>query len=72
MFSLWYQTFICPIWKELSLLKPCYNSSFFIFVTADPTLALESYELNVLDYLVKPYEFNKLVRAGYGKMSVVK
>lgn len=35
----------------------------FIFISADPNFALESYELNVIDYFVKPYTFERFYQA---------
>src|SRR3546814_260805 len=35
----------------------------FIFISADPNFALESYELHVIDYFVKPYTFERFYQA---------
>lgn len=47
----------------LSLLKSIKKPTLFIFVTADPTQAILSYELGVLDYIMKPFSADRLHKA---------
>lgn len=39
------------------------NEALFIFITAYPEYALEGYELNILDYLVKPVSYERFLKA---------
>ena len=45
----------------LQLVKANHSQSAFIFTTAYSEYALESYELNVIDYLLKPIEFDRFL-----------
>jgi two-component system, LytTR family, response regulator len=47
----------------LDFAKSLINSPLIIFVTAYPQYALDSYELETVDYLVKPIRFERLVKA---------
>lgn len=52
--------------KELTgiqLLKSLSNPPLVIFTTAYDAYAVESYELNVIDYLLKPISFDRFVQA---------
>jgi DNA-binding LytR/AlgR family response regulator len=52
-----------PKLSGLEMLKMLHNPPPVIFTTAFPEHALESYELNALDYLVKPISFDRFVKA---------
>jgi DNA-binding LytR/AlgR family response regulator len=39
------------------------NEALFIFITAYPEYALEGYELNIIDYLVKPVSYERFLKA---------
>lgn len=47
----------------VTFLKSLRNPPIFVFVTGDPSYALEGYELNVLDYILKPFGINRLIKA---------
>ncbi|MDF2476431.1 MAG: mrkE 1 [Sphingobacterium sp.] len=51
-----------PDMNGISLLKSLKNPPCFVFVTGDPTYALEGYELNVLDYILKPFGIDRLMK----------
>jgi two-component system LytT family response regulator len=50
-----------PSLTGLQLIKANHSQSAFIFTTAYSEYALESYELNVIDYLLKPIEFERFL-----------
>lgn len=52
-----------PKLSGIDFLKEIKNPPLVIFTTAFPQYALESYELNVLDYLVKPISFERFKKA---------
>ncbi|MBX2901408.1 MAG: response regulator transcription factor [Cyclobacteriaceae bacterium] len=52
-----------PKLSGIDFLKNLKNPPLVIFTTAFSDYALESYELNVLDYLVKPISFERFKRA---------
>ena len=52
-----------PGMKGLDFLKKLTNPPAIILTTAYHQYALESYELNVVDYLLKPIEFKRFVEA---------
>ncbi len=52
-----------PGLKGLDFLKALKNPPAVILTTAYHQYAVESYELNVVDYLLKPIEFNRFVEA---------
>src|SRR6266487_4520808 len=52
-----------PKISGLELLKTLHNPPPVIFTTAFPRYALESYDLNALDYLVKPISFDRFFKA---------
>lgn len=52
-----------PGMKGLDFLKTLINPPAIILTTAYHQYALESYELNVVDYLLKPIEFKRFVEA---------
>lgn len=47
----------------LELLKSIKNPPLVVFTTAYPNFALESYEIDAADYLLKPVSFEKFLRA---------
>lgn len=52
-----------PEISGLDFLKSMRNPPLVIFTTAYPQYALESYELNALDYLVKPIRIERFLKA---------
>ena len=52
-----------PKLSGIDFLKILPNSPFVILTTAFPDYALESYEFNVVDYLLKPFSFQRFVQA---------
>jgi DNA-binding LytR/AlgR family response regulator len=52
-----------PKLKGLDFLKTLSNPPKTIITTAYKEYALEGYELNVVDYLLKPFSFDRLVKA---------
>lgn len=52
-----------PRLSGLDFLKTMINPPLTIITTAYPEFALEGFELDVLDYLVKPIAFNRFVKA---------
>ena len=52
-----------PKLSGMDFLKGLSNPPIIIFTTAFPDYALESYELNVVDYLLKPFSFQRFIKA---------
>lgn len=52
-----------PEMTGLELLKTLRNPPIVIFTTAYPNFALESYEIDAADYLLKPIAFDRFVKA---------
>lgn len=52
-----------PKISGLDFLKSLQNPPSVILTTAFPDYAIESYELNVVDYLLKPFSFQRFVQA---------
>ncbi|MEP7322801.1 MAG: LytTR family DNA-binding domain-containing protein [Saprospiraceae bacterium] len=52
-----------PKLKGIDFIKLVRDSSKFIITTAYHEFAIQGYELNVLDYLLKPIEFNRFLSA---------
>ncbi|RKR12047.1 LytTR family two component transcriptional regulator [Flavobacterium sp. 90] len=52
-----------PVLNGINFIKSLENPPLFIITSANSEFALETYELDVLDYLVKPIEFPRLIKA---------
>ncbi|APY11544.1 DNA-binding response regulator [Seonamhaeicola sp. S2-3] len=52
-----------PLFDGLSFVKALNDPPLIIVTTAYTEFAVETYELNVLDYLVKPIEFPRFIKA---------
>jgi DNA-binding LytR/AlgR family response regulator len=52
-----------PDLTGIQLLKSLSNAPMVIFTTAYSEYAVESYELNAVDYLLKPIEFERFIKA---------
>lgn len=52
-----------PEMNGMDFVKSMVNKPLIIFVTAYPQYALESYELDAVDYLVKPIRLERLLKA---------
>lgn len=51
-----------PDLDGISFYKSLLNPPLFVFVTSDPSYAIASYELNVLDYILKPFGMHRLLK----------
>ena len=52
-----------PEFNGLDLLKSLPNKPLTIFTTAHPEYALQGYELDIVDYLLKPIAFERFVKS---------
>ncbi|CDS93013.1 putative Sensory transduction protein LytT [Sphingobacterium sp. PM2-P1-29] len=52
-----------PDMDGVTFLKSFRNPPLFVFVTGDPSYAVESFELNVVDYVLKPFGTDRLLKA---------
>lgn len=52
-----------PKLSGIDFLKALHNPPSVILTTAFPDFALESYDLDVVDYLLKPFSFSRFVKA---------
>ena len=52
-----------PDINGVSFLKSIKNPPLFIFVTGDPDHAIESFELDVLDYIMKPFGVDRILKS---------
>lgn len=52
-----------PDISGVSFLKSLTKPPLFIFVTGDPNHAIESFELNVVDYILKPFDIDRLLKS---------
>lgn len=52
-----------PLFSGLSLAKSISNNTKVIFITAYAEHAVEAFELNVVDYLMKPVSFERFLKA---------
>jgi two-component SAPR family response regulator len=56
---LWIQM---PDLTGLQLSKNCKRQNQYYFTTAHPQFALQSYEVDAIDYLLKPFEFERFMK----------
>ena len=61
-----------PNLSGLQLLKIIQPKQAIIFTTAYAEYAVESYELNAVDYLLKPFSFERFTKAMYKAVEVIK
>lgn len=54
---------LMPGIKGTEFLRAMRNPPAFIFISADPGFALEGFELDVVDYILKPYGFDRFLKA---------
>lgn len=52
-----------PDLDGISFLRGLDSPPKFIFITGNPSYALEGYELNVVDYILKPFSLERFVKA---------
>ncbi|MBG8553550.1 LytR/AlgR family response regulator transcription factor [Hymenobacter guriensis] len=60
-----------PQVNGLEFIRSLHNAPYVIFVTASPHHALEGYELDALDYVVKPVSFPRFMKAVNKALTVV-
>ena len=60
-----------PNLSGLQMLKIAQPLQPIIFTTAYPEHAVESYDLNALDYLVKPFSFERFTKAAYKAINAI-
>lgn len=60
-----------PQVNGLEFIRSLHNPHYVIFVTASPHHALEGYELDALDYVVKPVSFPRFMKAVNKALAVV-
>ncbi|WBO85843.1 LytR/AlgR family response regulator transcription factor [Hymenobacter yonginensis] len=60
-----------PQVNGLEFIRSLHNPPYVIFVTASPHHALEGYELDALDYVVKPVSFPRFMKAVNKALAVV-
>lgn len=51
-----------PILNGIDLVSSLNNSAKIVFVTAHPDYALQGFELNAIDYLIKPVRYSKFLK----------
>ena len=51
-----------PDLDGVNFLKSLKNPPLFVFVTGDPSYAIEGYQLNVLDYILKPFGLDRVLQ----------
>lgn len=61
-----------PDMDGISFLRSLENPPQVIFVTGHPSFAVESFELDVLDYILKPYSLERLLKAVNKAKAVIK
>lgn len=52
-----------PEMDGISFFKSLKNPPFVIFITAHPGFAIEGFELDILDYILKPFSFERFLKA---------
>ena len=53
-----------PKLSGINFIKTLVHSPLIIFTTAYPEFAVEGFELNAVDYLLKPFSFERFLKAG--------
>jgi len=54
---------VMPDIDGISFLKNLKNPPLFIYVTGNPKHAVESFELDVIDYIIKPFDYGRFMKA---------
>ena len=54
---------LMPEMDGVSYFRSLSNPPIFIFITGNPEYAAESYDLEILDFVVKPFDFARFMRA---------
>lgn len=52
-----------PEMDGISFLKSLRNPPFIIFITGHPGFAVEGFELDILDYIIKPFSFERFLKS---------
>jgi DNA-binding LytR/AlgR family response regulator len=52
-----------PVINGIDFVRSTGNDALFIFITAFPEYAVEGYELNIIDYLLKPVSYERFLKA---------
>jgi len=53
-----------PKLSGLQMLKTLSNPPHIIFTTAYPEFAIEGFEVDAIDYLLKPFDFQRILKEG--------
>lgn len=60
-----------PEMDGISFLKSLRNPPFIIFITGHPGFAVEGFELDIMDYILKPFSFERFLRAAIKVQRVI-
>lgn len=60
-----------PQVNGIEFIRSLHNSPYVIFVTASPHHAIEGFELDALDYIVKPVSFSRFMKAVNKALAVI-